>query len=76
MIETRRRWNGHSLAAVVYAGETVRGTVTALWSDETAVAVTWRYADAGGRVLGDHAGDYLDAEQLLLRATVCELRRP
>ncbi len=76
MIAIRRHWNGHSLAAVVSTGETVRGTVAALWSDEPAVAVTWRYADAGGRVLGDHTGDYLDAEQLLLRATVCGLRRP
>ncbi len=69
MIAIRRHWNGHSLAAAVSTRETARGTVTAPSSDEPAVAVTSRYADAGGRVLGDHAGDYLDAEQLLLRAT-------
>lgn len=72
MINPFRRFSEGTLAAVVYTGETRRGTVTALWSDQPAVAVTWRIADQEGRVVADHTGDYLDAEQLLLNVTASE----
>lgn len=70
--EVTRRWHGKTVHVEVthpQFGPLHRGYLCPARTQRPDAAVVWRISDYDAHDLGEYAGDYVDAERLLLDAT-------